>query len=71
MLVHRIASTGRQGSRIAKNKELINNQIVPQLKELGIYDPIRDVAKTDEDIAGDYIALIAATSLEKKLKEKL
>jgi hypothetical protein len=57
-------------ARIAKNKELINGSIVPQLKQLGIYDPVRDVAKTDEDIAGDYIALIAATSLEKKLKEK-
>jgi len=56
--------------RIAKNKELINNSIVPQLKQLGIYDPVRDAAKTDEEIAGDYIALIAATSLEKKLKEK-
>jgi hypothetical protein len=57
-------------ARIAKNKELINTQIVSQLKELGIYDPVRDVAKTDEEIAGDYIAFIAGASLEKKLKEK-
>ncbi len=57
-------------ARIAKNKDLINNQIVPQLKELGIYDPVKDVAKTDEEIAGDYVALIAATSLGQKLKEK-
>jgi len=57
-------------ARIAKNKALINDQIVPQLKQLGIYDPVKDVAKTDEEIAGDYIALIAATSLGQKLKEK-
>jgi hypothetical protein len=57
-------------ARIAKNKDLINNQIVPQLKELGIYDPVRDVEKTDEEIAGDYVSLVAATSLGQKLKEK-
>jgi hypothetical protein len=57
-------------ARIAKNKELINTQIVPQLEQLERYDRVKDAAKTDEEIAGDYIALIAGASLEKKLKEK-
>lgn len=57
-------------ARIAKTTGLINGSIVPQLKEVGIYDPVRDVEKTDEEIAGDYVALKAATSLGTKLKEK-
>jgi len=57
-------------ARIAKNKELINTQIVPQLEQLERYDRVKDATKTDEEIAGDYIALIAGASLEKKLKEK-
>jgi len=57
-------------NRIAKNKELINNQIVPQLKELKLYDPVKDVNMKDEEIVATYIAFIAGGSLEKKLKEK-
>ena len=57
-------------ARIAKNKELVNNEIVPQLKALGVYDPIKDATKTDEDIVGDYVAYIASATLEKKSKEK-
>jgi hypothetical protein len=57
-------------ARIAKNKELVNNEIVPQLKALGVYDPVKDATKTDEDIVGDYVAYIASATLEKKSKEK-
>lgn len=57
-------------ARIAKNKELVNNEIVPQLKALEVYDPVRDAAKTDEEIVGDYVAYIASATLEKKSKEK-
>ena len=57
-------------ARIAKNKELVNNEIFPQLKALGIYDPVKDATKTDEEIVGDYVAYIASATLEKKSKEK-